>query len=316
MLEKAAVTDPELAEAAFALSEGDFVVIQGVGGKRAVTVSAIEPGGEITLDEARDDIRQALALAQARNEFVDVLDQVEELRAAFQPLGQIAERFGLDLHPLTMTSSGAELAEVPDVPEEERPRVALAVFAAQPERLTPTVTLGANRNVWFDVKDIEPARDQTLDEVREQVAEAWAAEASEAAVLAEVEKIIERLKAGEAFADIAVSMNQFPNLSQPLSRSGDGTTVLNQDVAAAIFAGGPDHFGSAKNGDDDHVVFQVVEVTPAGEESFAAMRNFIEDASRETLYGDFVSGLRDEAGMRINRQTFDQLIALDASTGQ
>ncbi|MDP1730251.1 MAG: SurA N-terminal domain-containing protein [Devosia sp.] len=316
MLEKARITDPQLAEAAFALAEGDFVVIQGVGGKRAITVSAIEPGGAITLDEAREEIRQSLALAQARSEYVDILDQVEELRATFQPLAQIAERFGFPLRPATLTASGAELAQVSEVPPADQPRVALAIFAGQQDRLAPTVSLGANRSVWFEIKGIEPARDQTLDEIRDQVAEAWTADMSEAAVLAEVEKIVERLKAGEAFGDVAMSLNQFPNLSQPLSRSGDGSTVLNQDVAAAVFAGGPDHFGSARDGDGDHVVFQVVEVTPAGEESFAAMRSFIEDASRETLYADFVNGLRDEAGIRINRQTFDQLIALDATTGQ
>lgn len=315
-LTKAEVTDPQLAEAAFAIPQGDFVVIQGAGGKRVVTVSAIEPGGQITLEEARDEIRQALALAQARNEYVDILDQVEELRAAFQPLAQIAERFGLRVHPVTMTASGAELEAVADVPETERARVAAAVFAAERDRLAPTLSLGSNRSIWFDLKAIEPSRDQTLDEVRDAVAAALTAERTDAAVLAEVEKITARLKSGEAFADIAASLNQFPILSQPLSRNGDGTAVLNQDVAAAAFAGGPSHFGSARNGDGDYVVFQVVEVTAATADATDAARSFVETASRETLYGDFVNGLRDAAGIRLNRQTFDQLIALDATTGQ
>lgn len=315
-LTKAEVTDPQLAEAAFAIPQGDFVVIAGAGGKRVVTVSAIEPGGEITLEEARDEISQQLALAQARNEFVDILDQVEELRAAFQPLSQIAERFGLTVHPVTLTASGDELATVADVPETERGRVAATVFATERGKLAPTLSLGSNRNVWFDIKAVEPARDQTLDEVRDAVAAALTEERTQAAVAAEVEKITERLKAGEAFADIAVSLNQFPILSQPLSRSGDGTAVLNQDVAAAAFAGGPNHFGSARNGDGDYVVFQVVEVVAATTEPTDAARTFVEEASRETLYGDFVNGLRDAAGIRLNRQTFDQLIALDAATGQ
>ena len=315
-LTKAEVTDPQLAEAAFAIAQGDFVIIAGAGGKRVVTVSTIEPGGEITLEEARDEISRQLALAQARNEFVDILDQIEELRAAFQPLSQIAERFGLTVHPVTLSVSGEELAAVADVPETERGRVAAAVFSAEQGKLAPTVSLGSNRNVWFDLKAIEPARDQTLVEVSDAVLAALTAERTEAAVAAEVEKTTERLKAGEAFADVAVSLNQFPILSQPLGRSGDGTTVLNQDVAAAAFAGGLDHFGSARNGDGDYVVFMVVDVVAATAEAADAARNFVEDASRETLYGDFVNGLRDAAGIRLNRQTFNQLIALDAATGQ
>ncbi|MHB1110164.1 MAG: peptidylprolyl isomerase [Devosia sp.] len=315
-LAKSEVTDPQLAEAAFVIAQGDFVVIQGAGGKRVVTVSAIEPGGQITLEEARDEIGQALALGQARNEYVDILDQVEELRAAFQPLAQIAGRFGLAVKTVIVTEAGSELTAVPDVPETERARVAEAIFAAAQDKLAPTLSLGSNRNVWFDLKAVEPARDQTLDEVHDAVLAAVTAERSEAAVVAEVEKITGRLKAGEAFADIAVSLNQFPILSQPLGRSGDGTTVLNQDVAAAAFAGGPSHFGSARNGDGDYVVFQVVEVTAATAEATDAARSFVEEANRETLYGDFVNGLRDAAGIRLNRQTFDQLIALDAATGQ
>ena len=314
-LAKAEITDPQLAEAAFALGEGDFVVIQGAGGKRAVTVSAIEPGGQITLDEARDEIRQSLALAQARNEFVDVLDQIEELRAAFQPLPQIAERFGLAVQPVTLTASGTALAAVADVPEADRARVASAIFSAELEKLAPTLSLGSNRNVWFDLKAVEPSRDQTLDEVRDEVIASWTAEKTEAAVLAEVEKITERLKTGEAFADIAVSLNQFPVLSQPMGRSGDGTNGLSGDVASAAFAGGPGHFGSARNADGDYVVFEVVEITPASADAAAPARSYVEEANRETLRSDFVNGLRDEAGIRINRQTFDQMIALD-TTGQ
>lgn len=315
MLTKAQITDPQLAEAAFAIPEGALVVIKGAGGKRAVTVAAIEPGGEVSLDEARDEIAQSLAMAAARNEFVEVLDQIEELRAAFQPLPQIAERFGLAVHPVTLTAAGEELAAVADIPEEERPRVAAAVFGAEQAKLAPTVSLGANRNVWFDLKAVEPARDQTLDEVREEVIAAWTAEKAEEAVVAEVEGIMERLRTGEAFADVALDLNQFPILSQPMGRSGDGTNVLNQDVAAAAFAGGEGHFGSAKNGDGDHVVFQVVEIMPASEETAAPVRSFVEEGSRETFYSDFVAGLRDEAGIRINRQTLDQVIAL-GSTGQ
>lgn len=313
MLARAEVTDPQLAEAAFALAPDAFAIIPGIGGRRAVWVSAIEAGGVPPLEEVRDQIRQSLALTQARNQLVDILDQVEELRAAFRPLEEITERFGLTLHSLSVTAAGAELAGIADLAAADRARVAQAVFAASPDdKLTPTVSLGANRNAFFDLKSVEAARDQTLDEVRDAVAEAWTEEQTDAAVLAEVEKIEERLKAGEAFADVAASLNQFPILSQPLKRSGDGTSVLNQDVAAAAFAGGAEHFGSARNGDGDYVVFEVVEVTPAPEAQQEEIRAYVEQTSRESLFSDFTTGVRDEAGLRINRQTLDQLLGSGA----
>src|SRR5690606_9041888 len=92
-LARSQVTDSRLAEAAFGLPEGGFAIIGGIGGQRAVHVSAIESQGEPTLEEARADIITRLGTNAAREEISDILDQIEELRAAFQPLDEIGERF-------------------------------------------------------------------------------------------------------------------------------------------------------------------------------------------------------------------------------
>ena len=90
-------------------------------------------------------------------------------------------------------------------------------------------------------------------------------------------------------------------------RAGDGTTVLNQAVANEIFNGGPTHFGSAVNGDGDHVVFQVVEVNQGAADQTADIKKFVEESSRDALYSDLLTGLKSEAGMRINEQVLRQL---------
>ena len=315
-LARSEITDTALADAAFGLAAGDFAIIPGVGGKRAVSVTAIEPGGQIPLEEVREEIRRSLALAKARAEYIDILDQVEELRAAFQPLDQIAERFGLPLNEVALTASGAELADAPALPEEQRGRVAAAVFSASEDKLAPTVSISANSNVFFDLKSVEPARDQTLDEVRDDVMAALVEQRTQEALTAQVEDVMARIEAGEAFADVATSLNQFSILSEPFGRSGaTGTPVIDQRVAGAAFAGGPGHVGSAINGDGDHVVFQVVEITPAPEGQFAEAEQFLEDSTRQSLYSDFVSGLVSEAGVRVNQQALNQVLALDG-TGQ
>jgi peptidyl-prolyl cis-trans isomerase D len=309
-LARAEITDAALAEAAFGLAANDFVVIPGVGGQRAVTVTAIEAGGQITLDEAREDIRKQLALSEARTTYTDILDQIEELRAAFQPLPQIAERFGLPVQQVEMTAAGAELSTVPSVSEELRQRVATAVFAASDDRLPPTIAISANNNIWFDLKGIEPARDQTLDEVRDAVVAAVAAERTEQAITAEVETVITRLKGGEDFATVATSINQFPQLSQPLSRAGEnGNPTLDQTVGAAVFGGGEGHFGSAINAAGEHVVFRVVEITPPAQAEPQVLQ-YLEQTMRQSLYSDFITGLRDEAGVRVNQKVLDQLLAV------
>ncbi len=312
-LSKAEITDSGLAEAAYSLPLDGYAVIDGIGSKRVITVSAIEAGGVVSLEESRDEISRQLRLAAARASYPELLDQIEELRAAFQPLTEIAARFNLPMKTAAVTASGAELSVVEDLPEEERARVAARIFSTQQGDLAPAVMLGSNFNLWFDIKAVDPVRDQTLAEVRDAVSAAWTQQKTNETVAAAVEGVMADLRAGTPFADVAVAANQFPQISQPLTRSGQAGDVLDDAVASAVFDGGATHFGSAENANGDRVVFQVVEVTPAAADAPDAARQFIEDGTRDSLYADFVAGLTAEAGLRTNQQLLNQILALDTT---
>jgi peptidyl-prolyl cis-trans isomerase D len=314
-LAQADITDADLATAAFGLAQGDFAIIPGVGGQRAVTVTAIEPGGQIPLEEAKEAIRADLANKAARAEYTDILDQVEELRAAFQPLSQIAERFKLPVSEIKVTEGAAELSTVPAIPADQYARLSTAIFGATVGKLPPTVAISGNNNVWFDLKAVDEARDQTLDEVRDVVTTAWTEEKTEAAVKAEVDKALDQLKSGTAFGDVAASLKQFPQLSQPFARTGEQTPPIDQAVALAAYGGGAGHIGSAVNGDGDHVVFQVVEIVSDETKLTEDAGGYIAGTRQNTLYSDFMGGLRDTMGMQINQKALTQLLALD-QTGQ
>lgn len=309
-LSKSQVVDSAVAEAAFGLEPGAFVIIPAIQGKRAIQVSAIQPGGEISLAEATPEITRTLSLAQARKDYADVLDDVEELRAAFKPLAEIADRFGLKVTSVGVTAGGAELTDLPDA---ARTRIATAVFAADPEaRIAPAVALDGQQTAFFDLNEVAPARDQTLAEVRDALVEKWTREKTDDAVAAKVDELTQALDGGAQVADLAVSVNQFPQLSQPMTRMGDGTPIFDGSVASTIFAGGPEHSGAARNQDGDYVVFRVVEVTPAEGEANAQTRDYIADSTRDSLYGQFVTALRDDAGVKINQGVLNQVLALDA----
>ena len=310
-LAKAQVTDPALADAAFGLAKaGDFVLIPGVQGKqRAVSVSDIVAGGTLTLAEAKDQVTKNLALSQAKAEYGDVLDQVEELRATLQPLTAIAERFKLPLTHLDLTPGSPQLSTVTGLGDGDAAKIGQTIFAAEAGKLSPSISLAANRNAWFDLSKVEPARDQTLDEVRDAVAQAWTNAKTDQALADEAAKLQAQLDAGKPIADIAAALNQFPSVSAPLSRQGDGTPTFSAAVAKAIFDGGPDHHGTVKNADGDYVVFKVSEVTPAATDVEANVKTAIEESARNALYGEFVGGLRDQAGVRVNQAALNQLLS-------
>jgi peptidyl-prolyl cis-trans isomerase D len=294
-LAKSEVNDPALAEAAFGLAAaGQFTIIPGIGGKRVVAVTAIEPGGQISLEEARDQFAQRLALEKARAAYVDIQDQVEELRAAFQPLKDIAARFGLPVATVTLTRAGSALSAVTGLAEENRAKAAEAIFAGEVGRLSSTVTYGATNNLWFDLTAVEPARDQTLDEVRDKLAAAWVAGKTDEALKAEVEAIMAELDAGQGFEEVATARGQFATISAPFTRDGDGTAIINQAVGTNVFSAGADSHGWALNGDGDYLVYHVTDVTAPSTPPGKDITDFLTTATRDSLYGDFVVGLTNE----------------------
>ena len=307
-LTQAEITDTRLASAAFGLPEGGFAIIEGIGGQRAVHVAQIEEAREPTLEEARDDIVARLAQDEARDEINDVLDQIEELRAAFQPIDQIAERFGLPVYEADVTAGGAELAVLPNLAAEDYARVSQAIFAAEQDRLIPSIPLSGSAHVWFDLEQVEPARDQTLDEVRAEVEAAIAAERIDAALAAKAEDIVARLEAGEALADIGFELSAFPQLSAPFTRFGSEDGLVDGTMASAAFAGGPGHAGAVLNESGEQVVFQVVDTAEPTTPLDDVALESINAEARAGLTSEFVAAVREDAGLRINQQALNQLL--------
>src|SRR5690606_10526065 len=155
---------------------------------------------------------------EARNEINTVLDEIEELRAAFVPISEIADRYDLDIYEADVTASGEELSVLPNLSAEDRPRVSQAIFRAEEGKLVPAIPLAANAHIWFDLLEVNPARDQTLDEVRAEVTAALTAERTNAALETLSDELVERLKNGATLADIAIGLNLFPQISAPFSR--------------------------------------------------------------------------------------------------
>ena len=302
------VTDPTLAAAAFGLEEGGFTIISGIGGQRAIHVPEIQPESQQTLEEVRDDIVQRLGTAEARTEINDILDQVEELRAAFQPLEDIGARFNLPVYEAAVTAGGAQLSVMPTVAPTDYARISQAIFNAEEDKLTPAVSLGGNAHVWFDLESIEPARDRTLDEVRDDVAAALRAERTNNALLALSEDIVARLNAGEALADIAAELNSFPQISSTFTRFGADDGSGDPTVAAAAFAGGPESAGSVVSESGEFLVFQVVDSGTPAEPLTADAVEMINAEARNGLYAELVSALRNDAGLRVNDQALRQLL--------
>ncbi len=312
-LAQAAINDSALAEAAFSLEEGEYTIIPGVMGQRAIYVSEIEPGGQMSFEQARDQVEDRLRTARGREDYIDVLDSIEEQRAAFIELDEIAAGSGLTVQTIDVTAGGAALEGVGGMTAAEASEVAQRIFAGTDGQLTPSVPLSANKTVWFDLNSTEEARDQTLDEVRDEVFADIMAERQDVALSEKATEIVTALASGEPFEMVAVNNNLFPEISAPFDRGGDGSDTITQAVATAAFGGGVGHIGSARTASGQFVVFEVTTIRTSEEPLSASESQFVTNNYRNNLFSDFAGGLRSDAELRINQTVLRQVLGLDAN---
>ena len=310
---KADLSDQTLADAAFGLAKvGDFTVIPGVIGKRAVGVTEIQGGGAPSYDEAKADIAKRLAVAKVKAQYADLQDQIESLRAGLKPLKEIADRYKLPIETVAVTADGAPLSAVPGLAESDRPKIATAIFAATAGKLAPTINFGSTSNAWVDLTKVDPARDQTLAEVHDAVATAWTADRTDKALQDEIKSIMAELDAGKSFQDVATEKNQFATVSTPITRQGDQSKVLTGQVAASIFASGPNGHGWAIDGDGAYVIYHVTDATPPSGAPPANIVSFLTNSLRGSLNSQFIYGLQADYGVRVNQQVLGTVIGQPA----
>ncbi len=307
-LAKSEIIDSELAEKAFSLNIGEYAIIPGIGGKRVIYVEKINEGGIIDFAKVKDDIKKNLQLKQGRALYIEYLDQIEEQRAAFVPLKNIADKFNLELKIIKITQSGKGLEEIREIKEEHYTKIASAIFSAKKDALAPSVSLGANQNLWFDILTIEPARSKTLIEASEEIKQILIKKAEQKELKKIADRLVDRIKNGEDFAQIALS-GQFPLLqANNISRLSTNDNSLTREVISAMFAGDVNHFGSALDADGNYVIFKVLEIIEADKEN-AEVNEFINNSFANSIYSEFVNALREEAGLKINQQTLNQIIS-------
>ncbi|MCF6344083.1 MAG: peptidyl-prolyl cis-trans isomerase [Devosiaceae bacterium] len=307
-LSKSQILDSSLSETAFSLTEKDFEIISGFDGERVIYVEKINAGGLAPLSEVSERIAQNLKLKQARELYLDYLDQIEEMRAAFTPINEIAGQYNLDIISTKISQIGDGLEQLIAVPEEGRVRIAESIFRAREDKLAPSIALGANLNVWFDLKSVEPARDQRVDEVGEAIRLALLDQSTQTELKRQVDDLVNQLTGGSSFEEVAVS-GQYAllSLNEISLLNATQISILEYNSIREMFGGKTGYINSVENSNGDYIVFHVLSVSKAEQENEDA-REFMNNSIIDSIYAEFVTGLREDAGIRINEQTLTQII--------
>lgn len=307
------VPDQAIADAAFAVSKdgGTTPVVDGTFGPVIVRVSNIKPESVKTLDEVKEEIRKQLAVSNASQELINVHDQIEDLRGSGSTLEQIAEQLKLKaivIDAVDATGLDKDGNEVKDIPAKQQ--VLGAAFKTEAGADAPSLSIGTDGYLWFDVRDITPERDRPLSEVKDKAIADWTAEQQKLELAKKAEELKQQAQKGTSLADIAAPLGITVESKSGITRGTDDA-VLGRAGVIAAFSGPIDTIASAVGGDPTtQILLKVTEVNtePTGDvlnnqdQQITATAN----AAGDDILDQMVNLLQTQYGASVNQPLAEQ----------
>lgn len=312
---KEQMPDKAVAEAAFSLAPNQVSdVVQSAFGPVLVRVTEIKPAVVKSLAEVAPEIRKELALAEANRILLDVHDSYEDARAGGATMPEAAEQRGLKVHTVDAIDRAGQRPDgtiINDLPQS-RDLIA-AVFDTDVNVENSPIQTSANGYVFYEVEGITPARDRTLDEVREKVVADWKAAEMTSRLAAKAEELNKRLKDGETLDTIAAELSLEKQTKRGLKREADDADFGRAGVAA-IFGVGEGGSGvvPAPSG-DAQLLFKVTEVfEPAGADAASVPeenRTQFSSGMADDLLDQLVAELQTEYDVRVDHDAMARALA-------
>ncbi|AZO08040.1 MULTISPECIES: peptidyl-prolyl cis-trans isomerase [unclassified Mesorhizobium] len=311
-LAKDKIADKAVADAAFSLNVNEVSpVVQGAFGPVLLRVTEVKPQVIKPLSEVSEQIRKDLALGEASRILLDVHDSYEDTRASGATLAQAAEKLKLKVvtvDAIDRTGQRPDGTIVNDLPESAE--LIKSVFAAEPNTENEGLTTADNGFVFYEVQSITPARDRTLDEVRQKVAADWTAAETDKRLDARAQELEKRLKAGTTLDVIAGELKLEKQTKRGLKRDADDAD-FGKEGAAAMFGVGEGGTGLIPSPTGDgQILFKVAEVfEPAGADGSSvpedAQKSFAAGMS-DDLLDQLVAQLQSQYDVRIDPAAVSQ----------
>jgi peptidyl-prolyl cis-trans isomerase D len=317
VLGRSLILDKKVADAAFALKEGEVSKpVKGTFGTAIIRVRKINPAAVKSLDEVKDQIREKLALELAADKVLDIHDQIEDERAAGSTLKEIADKFKLKYIEIkAVDANGRNKAGKPEEKLPSSPQLLKLAFESDVGVENDPVPSDDNGYWWVDVTGVIPEKLRPIAEVREDIKRSWILEKRSEKLLAKAQELIKRLEGGESMEAVAKSEGLEVAKSKPLKRASNDK-VFSRSLIRALFShprGG--YFEGRPVSGEDRVIAQVDSIIlPDAAKSTKEMQEISKltgQVIRNDLLSEYVGALRDHYGVKINSRTFQALTGSD-----
>ena len=305
-IEKRAIADKAVAEAAFALEKGKVsAVIKGQFGSVIVNVTDIIAGSTQALESVSDSLRIKIATEKARAMISELHDKIEDQRASAKPLTEIAKDNKLEL----VTIEGSDrLGLSPDgnavAALDGQTSLVNAVFSSDVGVDNEAVALRSGGYIWFDVTGITQPRDRTFDEAKDKVIKAWREDDLAKRMQAKADELVQTVKAGKSLQVLATELGLEIKEASGLKRAAQSEALSQQAVSAAFSVPVNETTSALGNNPDERIILHVENASLADSATALADAGRIADQMRRSLSDDYANAYvlrtQQDLGVTIN----------------
>jgi len=308
---KSEIIDPAVADAAFALKEGEVSApVKGRFGAVLTTVTKIEPEEAKPLAELAPQIRKDIGAERGKAEVASLHDKMEDARAGGSTLQEAAEKAKLSI--VTYAALDRSGRDPKGEPVKNLPHAAEVINAAfSSDAGVDNEPIEADGGyIWYEVAGVDPAHDRTLDEVRAQVEAGWRANEIASRLKTKAADLLDKLRSGNTLDSLAAESGLKVETADKLRRD-KATGAVTPVALRAIFQTAKDAYGSAP-GEAAWIVFRVTAVTDPkldpNSDSGKQITQVVQRQLVDDVFGEYTAWLEDELGTTINRAALAQAL--------
>src|SRR5690242_5556710 len=270
-------TVAEFEKAAFSLPKGSISdLVKTQYGFHIIKIIDKETAHTKTFDEVKDSIRAPLMLSEADKQAGDIADKLSQaIRQSNKvSLDDLAKQYHLavgETRPVAATDPLLELGNSQDV------KVSDSIFNLRQGDLSLPIHTDRGYLV-LSIKQILPAHQGSLDEVRDKVIADLKQEKAATDARSKADELIKRVKAGDKFDAAAKALGLEAKTSDELARGGSISNVASGKQLAAAFQLKAGDVGSPLNLGTNWLVYKVVDKQEPNPADFDKQKKEITDA--------------------------------------
>jgi peptidyl-prolyl cis-trans isomerase D len=274
-------TVPEFEKAAFSLPKGSISdLIKTQYGFHIIKIMDKEAAHTKTFDEVKDSIRAPMVLSEADRQAADVADKLSQaIRQSNKvSLDDLAKQYHLavgETRPVSLTDQLVELGN------SQETKINDTIFRLRPGELSLPIHTDRGYLV-LDVKQIIPAHQGTLEEVRDKVVADLKQEKANTEAKTKADDLIKRLKDGQKFDVAAKALGLDAKTSDEFARNGSISGVASGKQLAPAFKLSVGDVGAPLQLGQNWLVYKVADKQEPNQADFDKQKKEITDALLES----------------------------------